>query len=230
MAGEVPMLLWGKLAMKELLVTILLLLALNSGVAGGGAQRELAFSEIGLQLAFVPPNGKSSPDRVLVSVTNESLRSGGFRLPSPFVAEDPAGFAPYPPHLALRVKEPKTGREEVFVFTNLRKPNGPGELVSLKPEQVRTLEYPLMLFYRWGPCNPMDGNFQECFKPGVTELEVRAEVFVVEKRGRRRILSDPQKLRCSFPEGLFQPTSMDNGITRKSDENSGRASKPEAMP
>ena len=169
-------------------------------------RRVLELSEVGLQFSFLPSGATLGPERGAVSVTNSGPRSGMFRLPSPFVAEDPDGFAPYPPYLALQVKEPKTGREEAFVFTNLRKPRGPGELVPLKPGQVRTLEYPLMLFYRWGPCNPMDGNFKECFKPGDTELEVRAEVVVIGKTGRRRILSNPQTLRVSYPESLFKDT------------------------
>ena len=216
--------------MKRLLITLSLLVALDPSFAAGDAQRGLAFSEIGLQLSFMPTNGKSGPDRVSVSFTNSSPRSGKFRLPSPFVAEDPDGFAPYPPHLALRVKEPKTGKEEAFVFTNLRKPSGPGELVSLKRGEVRTLEYPLMLFYRWGPCSPMDGNFKECFKPGDTELEVRAEIFAVEKSGQTSILSGPQKLRCSIPEWLFKGNSKDKGAGRNSDDNPGSASKPESKP
>ena len=127
--------------------------SLGRGVDGRGLikQHELELSDVGLHISLVPSGRTFEPERVSFSLTNSALQRGVFRLPSPFVADDPDGFAPYPPYLALRVKEPKTGREVAFVFTNLRKPRGPGELVPLKPGQVRILEYPLMLFYRWGP-------------------------------------------------------------------------------
>ncbi len=207
-----------------------LLLALSSGCATNDTRREVDLSELGVQFVFVRGGGQPSPERVCVTVTNPGPRSGTFRLPSPFVAEDTEGFAPFPPYLALQVREPKTGREEGFVLTSLRKPAGPGELVYLKAGQVKSVEYPLMLFYPWGPCSPRAGNFRECFKPGDSELEVRAEVFVVEKGGPRSILSNAQTLRCSIPEWLFKGTFKDNGTASKPDGNPGSGSKPEPMP
>lgn len=212
--------------MKQQLV-LSLLLALNSSFAAEDIQRDLDLSEIGVQLVFVQGGGQLSPERVSVTVTNPGPHSGMFRLPSPFVAEDPDGFAPYPPHLALRVRDLKTGREEGFVLTSLRKPSGPGDRLLLKVGQVKSVEYPLTLFYRWGPGSPKDGNFKECFKPGDNELEVRAEVFVVERSGPRRVLSNPQPLRCSFPDWLFKEPSRDNGPAGKSKGNPGSKTKPE---
>jgi hypothetical protein len=207
-----------------------LLLALSSGCANNDTRRELDLSELGVQFDFVRAGGQPSSDRVSVTVTNPGPRSGTFRLPSPFVAEDTEGFAPFPPYLALQVREPKTGREEGFVLTSLRKPAGPGELVYLKAGQVKNVEYPLMLFYPWGPCSPRAGNFKECFKPGESELEVRAEVFVLEKSGSRKILSSPQTLRCSFPEWLFKASANSAGVPGKPEGNRGGDAKPEREP
>lgn len=223
------MLLWGELAMKQQLV-LSFLLALNSSFAAEDIQRDLDLSEIGVQVVFIQGGGQLSPDRVCVTFSNTGPRSGMFRLPSPFVVADPEGIAPFPPYLALQVKDVKTGREEGFVLTSLRKPPGPGERVFLKVGQVKSVEYPLMLFYRWGPDSPKDGNFKECFKPGDSELEVRAEVFVVEKSGPRRVLSNPRPLRCSFPDWLFKETSRDNGSAGKSDGNHDSKTKPELKP
>ncbi|MFA6563575.1 MAG: hypothetical protein WCV00_16840 [Verrucomicrobiia bacterium] len=191
--------------MKQPLIILSLLLPLESSSSAAGAEPDLGLSDVSLQLSFVTTNEKSDPDRVSVSITNTSHRSGKFRLPSPFVAAaaDQDGYVPYTPSLALRVKELKTGMDASFVFTKLRKPSGPGELIFLKPGEVRSFEFPLMLFYRWGPCNPAE-SFKECFKPGDVMLEVRAEVFVIKKSGSRRTVSNAQTLRCSFPEWLFK--------------------------
>jgi hypothetical protein len=215
--------------MKKQLISSLLLV-LNSSCVTDNPQRELQLSEVGVHFVFVGGGGQPSPERVSVTFTNPGPRSGTFRLPSPFVAADPEGIAPFPPYLALQVREPKTGREEGFVLTSLRKPVGPGELVNLKAGQVKNVEYPLMLFYPWGPDSPRAGHFRESFKPGDSELEVRAEVFVVEKSGSRKILSNPQTMRCSFPEWMFKASANSDAVPDRPEGNRGGDTKPESKP
>jgi hypothetical protein len=227
MAGEMPMPLWKEVAMKQLLITLALLPMLNSSPAAEDNQRELGLSEVGLQLLLVP-SGKLVPERISLALTNAATRSGVFRLPSPFgfTNSSRSSFAPFPPYLALVVKEPKSGTEEEFVLTSFRKLRGPGKRVLLKPRQVRRLEYPLNSFYSWGPDAPMDGSFRDCFKPGDVELEVRAEIFLVQQDGPRRVLSNPQTLRCSFPDSLFKGPFKSDRSRGESNGNRGNASKP----
>jgi hypothetical protein len=225
------MLLREELAMKRSLVVLAFFLTLSPGFVAEDKQAELKLSEVGLQLFLAPPVGKRGPERMSLVLTNASARGGLFRLPSAFVADDrsTSSFAPFPPWLGLLVKDPKSGREEQFVLTTFARLRSPAKLVSLPKGQPRELEYRLASFYRWGPGNPdRYGSFKDYFKPGEVELEIRAVIFV--EGVEDRVLSNPQRLRCSFPEGLFKDTSKDNGTARKSDGNPGTASKPESKP
>jgi hypothetical protein len=220
------MLLLGKLAMKNLLLAFSVLLILHFRVAAEEDRRELDLTEMGLNLMFAPTAVNLFPKQMSVSISNACPHSGVFRLPSPFVDENPSGFIPFSPNLALVVKELKTGREESFVLTSFAKLDGPGKLESFEVGQVRKYEFPLKSFYRWGPCTPdRYGNIIEYFKPGDTKLEIRAELFVFEKEGPRRIRSHPQIIRRSFPEWLFRDLSIQKNDASVKKKGNGVASK-----
>jgi len=217
--------------MKTSLILFVFLSALIYASAADDKQPELKLSEVGIQLVLAPTSGKHGPEKIALIVTNTSAHGGTFRLPSAFVADDSstASFAPFPPWLGLLVKDPKSGREEQFVFTTFSKLRGPAKRASLPRGHASKLEYRLTSFYRWGPCNPdRYGSFKDYFKPGGVELEVRAVIFV--EGVEDRVLSNPQLLRCSFPDWLFKETSRDNGSSGKSDGNPGSETKPELKP
>jgi hypothetical protein len=152
-------------------------------------------------------DGDKKPGHISVVITNAGARRGVFQMPSAFVAvEHKPVFAESVPYLALVVRELKSGNDEEFVRTSFQPLDSAGMRFSLKPGQGKKLEYPLKSFYRWGACNPDPyGNFEDNLKPGNIELEVRAEFFLI-KRGEpnRRVLSNPQKMRCAFPNWLFK--------------------------
>ena len=205
MAGKMLMLLYKEMAMKPLLTVLTLVLALNSSSRAEDNPRDLGFAEVGLQLSLLGSEGKRGPARASLAITNAATRGGVFRLPSPFGVTNGSrsSFAPFPPYVALLGKEPKSGHEELFVFTSLRKLRGPGRRVSLDPGQIRKVEYSLSSFYLCGPEGPRnDGRFTECLKSGDVELEVRALIF--QKGGEPRILSNSETMRCAFPEWLFK--------------------------